>query len=285
MSHCPYSPWNTRRFIVGVGLKSIPGQKIFLQDEEWAHYRGNKANVRNENLAKYYPANVGLSDAELSAATNYLKEIAQREGISEVTLLPSEVPFRDEFDKFCCSVQEDISIWKKEGEREWLAAIHLAAPNHWAPEDKIGKSFTDSHIPVPKIAPISQIAGKLFQQGLERGLQERLAWGVATDNRLNHHPSPPSGILLEDWHGRSFDVEHPKLFARVERQTLFPVPGHSLLVFTIRTFFVDVATLPSVDKQQISQCMDSMDEDILRYKGLLLDKSPIQNWLQSYFNL
>lgn len=89
----------------------------------------------------------------------------------------------------------------------------------------------------------------------------------------------------EDWQGRSFDPHHPKLFARVERQTIFPVPGHSLLVFTIRTFFVDVATLPSVDKQQISQCLDSMDEDILRYKGLMHDKSLIQDWLQSYFNL
>lgn len=285
MSLCPYTPWNSRRFTVGVGLKSIAGQRVFLQDTEWAHYRGNKANVRNENLNKYYPPNVGLSEAELNATTDYLKTLAQREGITEAVLLPSETPFRDEFDKFCCSVQEDISIWKKAGDREWLAAIHLAAPNHWAPEDKIGKSFTDSHIPVPKIAPISQIAGKLFQQGLERGLQERLAWGVATDNRLNHHPTPPAGVKIEDWHGRSFDPEHPKLYARVERQTLFPVPDHSLLVFTIRTFFVDVASMSAIDKQQISQCMDSMDEDILRYKGLLHDKGLIQSWLQSYFNL
>lgn len=274
-----YRPWASGRFTVGVGLKPLAGGPIFLCDEQSAHYRRNKAQVRTEDLEKYYPTNASLSASELAATVAHLNRIADREGIAPAQLLSGEVPFRDGFDEFCCRVQEDVSIWKKAGGREWLAAIHLAAPNHWAPADKIGKSFVESHLPVPKIAPIALIAGKLFEQGLVRGPQERLAWGVATDDRLNHHPLPPAGISLEEWHGRSFDVAEPRLFARVERQTLFPVPGHDLLVFTIRTFFVDVATLPVEEKLQLDACLWSMSEDVLRYKGLAADRQAISDWL------
>lgn len=280
MTEFSFSPWSSGRFTVGVGLRAIPGAPVFLCDSQFSHYRQNKARVRTENLEKYYPQNVGLTDGELAATVAHLNQIAGREGIAQARLLPDEVPFRDGFDEFCCRVQEDVSIWKQDHGREWLAAIHLAAPNHWSPAEKIGQSFVDSHLPVPKIAPIAMIAGKLFQQGLERGVQERLAWGVATDDRLNHHPLPPNGVPLSDWHGRSFDPENPRLFARVERQTLFPVPGHQLLVFTIRTFFVDVATLPAEEKLLIDACIGSMSEDILLYKGLAADRDAIRAWLR-----
>lgn len=281
MSAVTYRPWSSGRFTVGVGLRSVSGAPVFLLDSQFDHYRQNKARVRTENLEKYYPQNVGLTESELAATVSHLSRIADSEGIAPATRLPGEPGFRDGFDEFCCRVQEDISIWKQDQGREWLAAIHLAAPNHWSPAEKIGRSFVDSHLPVPKIAPIAMIAGKLFQQGLERGVQERLAWGVATDNRLNHHPLPPNGVPLSDWHGRSFDPTSPKLFARVERQTLFPVPGHQLLVFTIRTFFVDVATLPAEEKLLIDACIGSMSEDILRYKGLAADRDAIRAWLRT----
>lgn len=109
-----------------------------------------------------------------------------------------------------------------EDNKEWLALIHLSASNHWDAREKIGRSFTQSHQPIPHIDPISKAAPKIYEQIQIRGPMECFAWGVATDDRLNHHPEPPPDISPEEWKGRSFDRSSPNLYARIERQTPFP---------------------------------------------------------------
>ena len=45
--------------------------------------------------------------------------------------------------------------------RDYLTAIHLCSPSHWAAEDKIGKDFTAIHQPVPGIERINRTAPSL----------------------------------------------------------------------------------------------------------------------------
>jgi hypothetical protein len=45
------------------------------------------------------------------------------------------------FDMLCAQLQEDFAICCTNEHEDWLAAIHLCAPNHWAAGDKIGKPF------------------------------------------------------------------------------------------------------------------------------------------------
>ncbi len=276
-----YTPWRSGRFTIGVGLRAPTTPHIFLGGDGLARLLENKAQVRRERLAKYYPPHHDLSSEELAHATNYLRGQILAAGLPIKTHIDGP-GFRDDLDQLACSVAEDIALWKRDDEKDWLAALHLCAPNHWSPEEKIGKSFLPVHAPVPKIAPVAQIALKLFDQILERGLQERLAWGVATDDRPNHHPAPPVGVAPSEWQGRSFDEASPRLFARVERQTVSPVPHTRLIVFTIRTYFVDVRTLSREDRDLMSLALDSMDEEILRYKGLFHDRPLIQRWLKSF---
>ena len=91
---------------------------------------------------------------------------------------------------------------------------------------------------------------------------------------LNHHPEA-------DFKGRSFNPDAPELYARIERQTLIPV-SQSLLIFTIRTYFVDIAKLERLDRELIAQCLRSMDEEILRYKGLVNDRENQLKWMLSF---
>lgn len=269
-----YRPWAAGKFLITAGLKPLQGD-VFPVTPERDVYLANKASARAEDLAKYYPVPVGLSDDELAAAVALLRTYTMP------VLTDPAPPFRDALDEFASGVPEDIALWKREEGKEWLAAIHLCAPNHWAAAEKVGRDFPATHAPVPRMAALNKAAPSLFQQILQQGPMERMAWGVATDDRLNHHPDAPVGVDPADWHGRRFDAANPRLWARVERQTLLPVPGHELVVFTIRTEFVDLAQANREDRSLVALCIEGMPSDVLAYKGLARDRDVVVRWLRT----
>lgn len=271
-------PWKSGKFLISAGLKPLDSRPVFLPEENLEPYLKNKQQARSENLEKYYPHPQGLSDSELTQVAQVLREHLKRDLPDFV--MRTDLPHRDEVDLILSQVPEDFSVWKMQSQKEWLALIHLCSPNHWSAEDKIGKSFTEAHEPIPYIDAISKAAAKMFEQVQKRGAMERFAWGVATDNRLNHHPQAPQGILEEEWKGRSFDPSRPELYVRIERQTIFPI-SPEMNGFTIKTSFIQVSTLPSEDLQLIHQSILGMDESILRYKGLFQDQNIILDWLSS----
>jgi dimethylamine monooxygenase subunit A len=271
-------PWRTGKFTIGAGLKPLLEKPVFEQEDAEEKYLQNKITTRKESLEKLYPSPVGLSPEELSLVAGALAERLARDrpGFK----LNNNFPARDPVDLIISQVPEDFSIWKMQHHREWLALIHLSSPNHWDARDKIGKSFLEAHLPIPHIDPVSKAAPTLFRQIQTKGAFERYAWGVATDERLNHHPEPPPGISQDEWRGRSFDRKDPQLFIRMERQTLFPI-NHELIGFTIKTTFTDVTSLSVEDRNLIIQCLAGMDEEILKYKGLITDRAAILSWLSS----
>lgn len=271
-------PWRTGKFIITAGIKPLENKPIFLPEENLEKYLQNKQQARLESLSKLYPENVGLSAAEIQKTAQVLRSHIAKD-LPLLRFREIRNP-RDEVDYLISQVPEDFSVWKMEDDKEWLALIHLSSPNHWDARNKIGKSFFASHEPIPYIDAISKAAPKMFEQIQKRGSVERYAWGVATDDRLNHHPEAPPGIPDEEWKGRSFNNLDPKLFIRMERQTLFPI-DEKLIGFTIKTTFVEVTSLPVEDLKLISEAISGMDQAILRYKGLLADRDPILTWLNS----
>lgn len=274
-------PWRTGKFIITAGLRPLENRPIFLPEDNPEKYLNNKKETRRESLTKIYPDVVGLSETEIHKAAEVLRlHFAKDLPAIKFNDIPDA---RDEVDFLISQVPEDFSVWKMTDGKEWLALIHLSSPNHWDARSKIGKSFLASHEPIPHIDAISKAAPKMFEQIQKRGAVERFAWGVATDDRLNHHPEPPPEISPEEWKGRSFNQLDPKLFVRMERQTLFPI-DEKLIGFTIKTSFTDVRTLPLEDLELISSSIAGMDESILKYKGLLFDREPILSWLKSLIN-
>lgn len=266
------SPWKSGKFPIAVGLRPILDETpAFHQDVHYAQFLQHKRELRKENLHRIYPTPVEVSSEELRLIA---QEIKGRLTFPLELNPQATPPYRDEFDEVCSHLQEDIALWKCDGEREWLGALHLSSPNHWAPEEKVGHSFAHVHLPVPKIEPINKIAVRLFHQSFERGVQERLAWGVATDTRLDHHP-------LTRPKGRSFNPQEPELFIRLERQTLIPTESRELLIFTIRTYFLNVADFDREEKDSLSDAINSMSEDLLGYKGLTQSRADILHWLES----
>jgi hypothetical protein len=172
------------------------------------------------------------------------------------------------FDALCSQVQEDLAILQLENENDYLSAIHLCSPNHWAPGEKIGKPFHAVHAPVPDMERTLLHYQKMLSSIVHSSSpMTRFAWGIATDTQLNHHPEPPPGIDPLDWWGRRHDKD-TTWYIRSERQNLIGFSEVNAFLFTIRTYFYPIHELTRVEKEKLLSAINSMSPASLRYKGL-----------------
>ena len=283
-------------------------RKTFLFDRNFPRYRQEKLRARAEQLEKYYPPHAELSGALRNAVTRFLIERLVAEWpaffrfdarrltcaltgdelefspnwdltAQRTAVLPT---YRDALDALAGNLQEDLAVWAREpggpyaegGPREWLASVHLCFPNHWAAADKIGRPFNTVHAPVAGFERLYRAAPNIVDGMVTKAPTVRFAWGLATDDTLNHHPQ-------SDFKGRQFDPQHPQLFLRIERQTFSPFARENGSLFTIRTIFLDANDLTPAERQALIAALDSMSPDSLRYKGLTTTKSAIMTWLSS----
>ncbi len=247
-------------------------------------YRENKLRARAERAGKYVCTHA--LDAESSRAVNaFLVErlctehphLFTREDRGDGCILHAshtgdrialdaafeltkgprcETPFLSAFDALCLQFECDVAVVRAEGEREtfrdWLAALHLCAPSHWAAEEKLGLPFTAIHAPVPHIEKVNAAAESLVRAMIHRGPYVRFVWGFATDNRLNHHPAPPPGHDAGTWRGRSFDdARAPSPFLlRVERQLTWGFPHVNAAIFGIHVTFIEGEAIRTNERER-----------------------------------
>ncbi len=263
MSPARYFPIESGRYEVKPGLFKFgtsfgngrADECVFQIDDQFSRYHAEKMAARQEQLSKYY-----LTHNYRSTTAD---RVARFMNMGETDL-----------DALACRVQEDLAVIQRDGNQHWLAAIHLCFPNHWAAEEKIGKTFAEIHEPVAGIDPINRQADKLVDAMINAtaGLV-RFAWGVATDDRLNHHPSKELG--------RHFDPANPRAFLRIERQTIWGFPEVEASLFTIRTYFEDLAILERDMRAKVISAIESMTPAALQYKGLAESRDDLLAWLRS----
>ena len=316
-----YFPLANGRYEVSAGFSRLGkdfgngpiDQQIFQFDNTFQRYRNNKLSCRRESLAKYYQvqdlrpevARTVCAYLISQLCAEYPDKFTKTKFKNDIQLVcrltgeklnfgadykllnvinaKSEVPYISSLDAIACQLQEDIAVVQMDKTGDFLCALHLCSPNHWAAEEKIGKSFLDTHRPVPHMDTINQQSHNLFKAILEKGPYVRFAWGLATDTQLNHHPQPPPGIGVTQWRGRHFDPTRPELWLRVERQTLTGLKQVNAILFTIRTYFYDVKCLSGAEKNlaKICSAIESMSSETLLYKGLQQRKDNILSWLHS----
>jgi len=312
-----YRPWLSGRYETGPGLRRLDSDqgngaadtRIFQLDRDWDGYIEAKHRARAEALDKYVA--MDLAPEEQIACCRHVIDILLREhprlfawedtpegGILSCMLSGQRlyldpacrlqhvggarhVPYVSTLDALACQVQEDLVLVRLGGGGDSVCALHVCFPNHWAPADKLGRDFAALHAPVPGMERTRQRGPALLQAALKKGPYVRFAWGLATDTRLNHHPEPPPGHDPEAWQGRCFDPSRPRLFVRVERQTLSGLPGTRLVLFTIRTRFTDVAALDDGELDALIRALDSMSPAQRRYKGLAARWPAVRQWLDA----
>ena len=193
-------------------------------------------------------------------------------------------PYASALDALASQVAEDLAVVVRHAdEGDEVCAIYLCAANHWAAEDKIGRSFFAVHAPVPGIDPINRNAYRMVRIMEGRGPFVRFVWGLATDTRLNHHPEPPPGIAAEAWRGRRFEAAAPSLFVRVERQVTWGFPEARASLFAIRNSFRDGQAVRADAALNAALCsaLASMDAHQAQYKGVAHSREAILAWLRA----
>lgn len=315
-----YFPLDNGKYAVAAGLHCLTkdfgngqiDQKIFQFDKTFSEYRQNKLKCRKECLSKYYQEDNFTPEAK-NAISKFLIEHLCKEypnnfvktqhnnsivlkcgltgerllfnhdyGLTSTENVHLKVPYTSTLDAIANQLQEDLAVVHLDNNNDYLCALHLCSPNHWAAEEKIGKHFIDIHSHVPHMEKLNQQSGNLLQALMSKGPYTRFAWGLATDNRLNHHPLAPEDIDEQHWPGRNFDINKPELWLRVERQTLSGLPDTNIILFTIRTYFYNVYDFRNqkMKLEQISSAISSMSSESLIYKGLQQSKNDILSWLQ-----
>jgi len=291
-----YLPFMDGKYSVAPGLVSLTKatgpDRFFLQiDDNYHAYRKNKPAGRLENIHKYY-VREGMDAATEAQANRFLVKIlveeypvlfeytaghpvhylinhktGQRVAWMDDWIRTITPGYEDLFDAICDQVQEDIAICELQQTRDWVSAIHLMAPNHWSPAEKIGKPFGEIHAVVPGMEKLNQHYYRVLESILVKGPFTRFAWGIATDQQLNHHPEPPPGIDISIWQGRQADMDSD-IYLRVERQLLSVIPKRSAFLFLIRTYFYSIDELTATEKKALAEALRSMSPASQAYKGL-----------------
>jgi hypothetical protein len=281
----PHFPFLSGIYTTGPGLvplskNGLPDNRVFDIDDEYAKYLDNKRECRKE-LDKHLCTTDFSLETEIAACTWIAKELARSYPSSFVLaqdkgnitldnmLTGKSLTWNDQgyksneylslFDAISNQVQEDLAVFRLEGDRDWLAAIHLCAPNHWDPRDKVGRHFPDIHTPVPAMERTVSQYKPMLQSVINRGPFARYAWGVDTDDKLNHHPAGPN---------KRTDDSARQYYIRMERQHLVGLPAVNAFLFTIRTYFFDVEQLNSDERKALASAVRSMTPASLEYKRM-----------------
>ena len=247
-----YLPFMTGTYTTAPGLSRSEG-KIFDADENYEEYIDNKKRCHLEDISKYYCRHDFKQETE-RAVVDFLNRFSLTQS--------------SDFDALCSQFQEDIAVVQLDGENDWLAAIHLCSPNHWDPRTKIGRRFNEIHTPVPEIGRTVKNYMTMLKMIVDKDPFSRFAWGIATDNRLNHHPEPPRGYDADDWRGRRVVDENTEFFVRVEKQHLIGLKEVNAFIFTIRTYFYSVEELNMEERSALAKAITSMTPASLEYKGM-----------------
>ncbi|MBT9547827.1 MAG: DUF3445 domain-containing protein [Candidatus Sericytochromatia bacterium] len=277
-----------------------PEKRLFQIDQSYPLYLQNKAHCRQENINKYYLeqdldtacqrlVNQTIVDHLCRAYPQWFQFEQQSLNCSlsgDQLKLSAKFELQEHplylnlFDALASQLQEDLAIWQLQGDRDSLVALHVCAPNFWAPAEKIGKTFAEVHQHVPGMAAQRGNYLPMLKGLIQKPAFCRFIWDLNTSSRLNHHPLAPVDILPENWPLPPFSLAAPELYVRVERQLLCGLPACQAVLFAIRTYLYPVQALDLAGLQGLASALQSMPPALLEYKNLADSREAIQSWLK-----
>jgi hypothetical protein len=172
----------------------------------------------------------------------------------------------------CLAFAEDFAIVDgRNGTIPWLA---VTLPSHWAPEEKLGRHFSEVHAPVADNAVLLKATEGLLKviTGPER--YERFVWNVSDHPRLHAHPAR---VDPQRWQHTAV----PQAWFRSERQTFIPLPAQQQAVFTIHVEVRPLAQALQAPAQAeaLHAAVASMSPPVLAYRSLGGVRDALLAWL------
>ncbi|RYG47576.1 DUF3445 domain-containing protein [bacterium] len=296
-----FTPWIKGIYEVAPGLKPFGtdfgngemDRQAFPRTDDMGQFLENKRRTLRERRGKYARA-FQLDRAVEAAAARLIAgrlavehpdrfRVASNDGELSLSLDDTtwELPTRGDgasLDLLARLVAEDLAVVRRDGDIDWTAYLHVCAPSHWAPEDKIGRSFFETHDSIPGFERVNAASKGLLKAMVESGPWVRFTWGPESDDRLNHHPEPPAGEDPASWNGRIF---RDRFWVRWERQTLWPLPEVDAALFTIRVGSVSDEELTQAERAALADALQSMTPAAREYKGLTAGYERLLRLVQS----
>jgi dimethylamine monooxygenase subunit A len=172
---------------------------------------------------------------------------------------------------------EDFAILDAHtGRIEWLA---VCLPSRWAPEDKVGRHFTEVHAPVADNQLLIAASAQLMRLVTDTDRWERFVWTLTPTGALDQHPARHAA---ETWSAHADPHQlAAATFFRTERQTFIPLPERRQAVFTIHVETTPLAQVASVPDhaRQLFDAVASMSPPVLAYRGLTDARERLLAWL------
>lgn len=164
------------------------------------------------------------------------------------------------------------------GRIEWLA---VCLPSRWAPEEKVGRLFTEVHAPVADNQLLISASAQLMKLVTGADRWERFVWTLTPAGRLDQHPvRQPHETWAEQADSEALGAA---TFLRTERQTFIPLPERRQAVFTIHVEtrpLSEAARSPTVARQ-LHDALASMSAAVLDYRGLTDARARLLGWLST----
>ena len=162
------------------------------------------------------------------------------------------------------------------GRVRWLA---VCLPSHWAPEEKIGRHFTQIHAPVADNQTLLTASDHLVRLVTGADHWERFVWTITPCSTLDRHPARTPAAA---W---SATADAAQLAAaawfRTERQTFIPAPDRREAIFTIHVETRPLAAaLPTASHAlALHDALASMSLGVLAYRNLVDAQARLLEWL------
>ena len=159
---------------------------------------------------------------------------------------------------------------------EWLT---VCLPSRWAPEEKVGRHFTEVHAPVADNQLLIAASAQLMRLVTSADSWERFVWTITATGALDQHPVRHASA---PWPmGDDAAALVAGSFFRTERQTFIPLPERQQAVFTIHVETTPLAQVSTsvAATRQLHDALASMSPSVLAYRGLVDVRDRLLHWL------
>jgi hypothetical protein len=178
-------------------------------------------------------------------------------------------------------VQEDLCLIQNGDDGPMFTAGVVCFPSRWRLREKIGKSLSAVHGPVPLYADRLARPVDRFMRHLKVGpIASRLNWSLLDDPALFQ---PTGKWRVDSDAGISTENAGNKLYLRVERQTLRRLPDSGAVLFGIRVhcYPLDQVIDRPTRAATLAEAVRALPADILHYKSVLPFRDAVLGWLDS----
>ncbi|KAF4975344.1 hypothetical protein FZEAL_7851 [Fusarium zealandicum] len=136
------------------------------------------------------------------------------------------------------TVEEDLFLLRQSPDGHRSVAFMCCFPSGFDPSEKLGKTLSDIHAPVPSYDKIGASMERFFGR-LEVGKAvKRTNWSVQTHSELFN--SKGNHITGDDAYQDDEEVDIETTFLRIELQTLTRLPRTRAILFSFKTYFYPV---------------------------------------------